>query len=79
MESPKLTYPSVENQLHDALQAYFYKIIGGSSEDFSKWFESIGRVTDGWKMMDMNRKETQKINKEYDVPEWFMLAIHATI
>lgn len=79
MDSPKLTYPSVEYQLQVALKGYFHERLRGSDEDFLKWFESIGQQTDGWKMMDINRKETQKINNKYDVPEWFMLAIHATI
>jgi len=79
MNRINVNYPSVDNRLYDALREYFYERLGGSPEDFSKWFASIGEVTDKWKMMEKDKEETKRINTEYDVPEWFMWAIHATI
>lgn len=68
---------SVENQLSDALKQYFITRLGGSQEDFSNWFRAINNTTEGWKMM--SKEKTDKINKEYSIPDWFMWAVHATI
>jgi hypothetical protein len=66
----------VENQLFYVLKLYFYSTLNGNYEDSQKWFQAIGKATEGWKMMSNER--TAKINKDFDVPEWFMWAIHAT-
>ena len=68
--------PSVENQLYETLKLYFLSKLNDNHEDFQKWFQAIGKATEGWKMMSNER--TAKINKDFDVPEWFMWAIHAT-
>lgn len=77
--TPIVDYPSVENNLFKALKEYFYKRLGGSDEDFSNWFKAIGQVTESWKMMEKDKDGLKKINEEYDVPEWFMWAIHSSL
>lgn len=76
MDRLNIEYPCVEKQLRDALKLYFCSKWGYSQDDYEEWYKAINAATDGWKLMD---KKTKDINEKYQVPEWFMYAIHATI
>lgn len=79
MDYTDISYPSPENQLRKALESFYCSRLCGTPEEFADWYNSISRATEGWKMMEANRASTQKINQKYEIPEWFMSAVHATI
>lgn len=76
MSHPQISDPSVENQLFSVLKLYFTTRLS-NSEDFTNWFNEINIATYGWKVM--TTPNAKAINDKYDVPDWFMMAIHATI
>lgn len=73
----EISYPSVEKQLETALKLYFITRICGTDEEYTKWFNEISNVTQGWKVM--NAPAVNTINENYEVPNWFMLAVQVTI
>lgn len=79
MVHPTIKDPSPENQLREALLYYFKSRLGGTDEEFQQWYSAINNATQGWKLLKPNSNKTRSINQEYEIPEWFMLAIHATI
>lgn len=62
-----------KEQLMKALKDYFLAIYG-SEQDYAKWFTEISNATAGGKMLSANKITTDKINEQYDIPEWFMCA-----
>lgn len=79
MDHIDIFYPSPENQLLKALESFYCSRLCGTPKEFADWYNSISSVTYGWKMMEANPALTQKINQKYEIPEWFMWAVHATI
>lgn len=70
--------PLVKDQLFEALKSYFYSHYG-CPQDYAEWYNAISQVTEGWKMVDSNLSKVRDIDRDFEVPEWFMLATHATL
>lgn len=70
--------PLVKDQLLETLKLYFYNY-WGSHQDYAEWYNSISQATEGWKMVDSNISKVRDIDSAFDIPEWFMRAIQATL